>query len=156
MTSLSPLRLSLPRAQVLKRKKSVSGAGRYGTSADMWSLGVVLYILLSGSFPFLDDENLFDHIEHAHYNVTGQEWAGISNAAKHMVRPLFYQPPSLRASLAHLNRSLAHRQVRSLLTLRPEHRLTVKTALAHPWITGQAMPSSLPASQASNQSQSHS
>ena len=34
--------------EVLKRKKSVSGSGRYGTSADMWSLGVVLYILLSG------------------------------------------------------------------------------------------------------------
>ena len=87
------------------------GTGRYGTSADMWSLGVVLYILLSGSFPFLDDENLFHQIQNAQYSVSGPEWSGISDSAKNMVR--------------------------SLLTLRPDQRIPVQEAIIHPWIKGQ-------------------
>ena len=45
--------------EVLKRRSSAAGAGRYGKAADMWSIGVILFILLSGTFPF-DEDALFD------------------------------------------------------------------------------------------------
>lgn len=86
-------------------------------SADMWSLGVVLYILLSGQFPF-SEETLFDQIEHAQYSLTGAEWANTSVEAKHFIR--------------------------SLMTLLPNERLSVKEALQHPWITGAELPKKSP------------
>lgn len=100
--------------EVLKRRgDSVSGSSRYGMKADMWSLGVVLYILLSGQFPFTED-SLFNQIEHAQYSFTGPEWSGVSREALHFIR--------------------------SLMTLRPDQRLSVTDALKHPWITGEALP----------------
>lgn len=100
--------------EVLKRKNSTRGMGRYGAAADMWSLGVILYILLSGSFPF-EEDRLFDQIEGAQYSLSGAEWLHISDGAKHLIR--------------------------RLLTLRPEQRIQVKQALEHPWLHDRPLPS---------------
>ena len=96
--------------EVLQRKDSVAGQGRYGVEADMWSLGVILYILLSGSFPF-EEDNLFDQIQNATYSTSGPEWSTISDTAKHLVR--------------------------SLMCLRIKQRITVTEALNHPWMKGE-------------------
>jgi serine/threonine protein kinase len=38
--------------EVLKHQHTVAGKGRYGKGADMWLLGVIFYVLLSGIPPF--------------------------------------------------------------------------------------------------------
>lgn len=39
--------------EVLKRRTTVHGRGRYGKAADMWSVGVVLYVLYV-DYPLVD------------------------------------------------------------------------------------------------------
>ena len=96
--------------EVLMRKSTVKGVGSYGRSADMWSIGVILFILLSGTFPF-EEDNLLDAIESAQYSTEREEWGDVSASAKHLVQ--------------------------ALMTLRPDQRLTVQQAMTHPWILSQ-------------------
>lgn len=98
--------------EVLKRRSSVTGAGRYGKAADMWSLGVILFILLSGTFPF-DEDALFDQIAGAQYNMNGVEWYHVSQPAKDLIR--------------------------ALMTLMPHERLTIGQAVQHPWLCPESM-----------------
>jgi serine/threonine protein kinase len=54
---------------VLKRRNTVLGAGRYGKAADMWSLGIILYVLLSGTHPF-HDNTLYEQVSASHTILT--------------------------------------------------------------------------------------
>jgi serine/threonine protein kinase len=97
--------------EVLRRRHTVAGRGRYGKPADMWSLGVILYILLSGQPPFNPD-NLDNDEEddRAQYDI---------------------QFPSDPWSQFHPH---AVDLVQKLLREDPKRRLSVSQACTHPWI----------------------
>lgn len=52
----------------------------YGKECDLWSIGVVLYILLCGFPPFYDDNNnvLFEKIKKGKYSFPSPHWDKIS------------------------------------------------------------------------------
>jgi calcium/calmodulin-dependent protein kinase I len=81
----------------------------YGIAVDMWSIGVILYILLCGYPPFYDDDNqrLFQKIRRCQYEFDEKFWGKISEEAKELVQ--------------------------GLLVLEPNERLTASQVLAHRW-----------------------
>ena len=107
-----PHHLPSPRSyvapEILKNQGYDSGA------VDMWSTGVILYILLCGFPPFYEEElpALFDQILHARYDFPSPWWDSISKEAKSLVQ--------------------------ALLTLDPKKRMTADEVLKQPWVTGAA------------------
>ena len=84
--------------EVLRRRHTIAGKGRYGKEADMWSLGVILYILLSGAPPF-DVTNSIDIVAEAKIEFDGRRWEEISPGAKRLVRSLLTADPRKRINV---------------------------------------------------------
>ncbi|XP_047719919.1 death-associated protein kinase 2 isoform X4 [Prionailurus viverrinus] len=82
-----------------------------GLEADMWSIGVITYILLSGASPFLGD--------------TKQETLANITAVSYDFDEEFFSQTS----------ELAKDFIRKLLVKETRKRLTIEEALRHPWIT---------------------
>jgi len=84
----------------------------YGKAVDVWSIGVIAYILLCGYPPFYDenDANLFAQIIKGEYEFDSPYWDEISDSAKDFI---------------------SH-----LMCCNPEMRYTCERALQHPWISG--------------------
>ena len=84
--------------EVLRRRHTIAGRGRYGKEADMWSLGVILYILLSGTPPFDVSQGL-DCVVDAKIEFPADSWLGVSEDAKDLVRKLLMADPQKRISV---------------------------------------------------------
>ncbi|XP_020640438.3 death-associated protein kinase 2 isoform X1 [Pogona vitticeps] len=82
-----------------------------GLAADMWSIGVITYILLSGASPFLGE--------------TKQETLANITAVNYDFDEEFFSHTS----------ALAKDFIRKLLVKDARKRLTIQEALSHPWIT---------------------
>lgn len=50
----------------------------YNRSLDMWSVGVIIYVSLSGTFPFNEDEEISDQIQNAAFMYPANPWKEIS------------------------------------------------------------------------------
>ncbi|XP_048519781.1 calcium/calmodulin-dependent protein kinase type 1 isoform X2 [Dendroctonus ponderosae] len=84
----------------------------YGKAIDVWSIGVISYILLCGYPPFYDenDVNLFAQILKGEFEFDSPYWDEISGSAKDFIK--------------------------NLICVNVEKRFSCKQALAHPWISG--------------------
>lgn len=84
--------------------------GVYSSQADLWSIGVICYMLLSSSKPFWHQRrrNMVDLIMRADYNFKSPAWKHVSEEAKDFVS--------------------------KLLVLDPLKRMNAKSALQHTWI----------------------
>jgi hypothetical protein len=79
--------------EILQRRHTVMGRGRYGKEADCWSMGIILYILLSGMPPFDPDsrDTTIDYPD--------EHWGGVSDKARDLVQQLLIVSPKKRLTV---------------------------------------------------------
>mmetsp|Transcript_22081 Transcript_22081/g.37752 ORF Transcript_22081/g.37752 Transcript_22081/m.37752 type:complete len:598 (+) Transcript_22081:88-1881(+) len=72
----------------------------YGKEADIWSSGVILYILLCGFPPFHGDneKKIFEAVISKQVDFTSDPWPRISEPAKDCVRRMLVRDPRKRAT----------------------------------------------------------
>lgn len=75
---------------------------QYNEKCDLWSCGVVLYILLKGKFPFggQNQNQIFQNIKKGEYNLTNPPFDRVSNEAKDLIRKLLEKDVNKRISAA--------------------------------------------------------
>ena len=81
------------------------------TTSDMWSVGVVCYVLLSGLSPFMGDSDVetFANISGIAYDFDDEAFDNISEEAKDFIRKLLVKHQvSLSAQLLHHDLSSEH------------------------------------------------
>jgi calcium/calmodulin-dependent protein kinase I len=73
---------------------------KYGTQCDMWSMGVIVYILLAGYPPFYgsNPKIIFEKTLKGQIDFDSNYWAGITTSAKDMIRSLLDLDPTKRAT----------------------------------------------------------
>ncbi|XP_013778800.1 serine/threonine-protein kinase H1 homolog [Limulus polyphemus] len=75
----------------------------YTCAVDMWAIGVITYILLSGNFPFdaKQDALILKLVLKGSYNLSAEIWEEVSDEAKNFVQALLQCNPQQRMSAAH-------------------------------------------------------
>ena len=83
----------------------------YNEKCDIWSAGVITYILLSGMPPFngASDQEIMKKVREGRFSFDDAAWANISQKAKDFISKMF--------------------------TYKPDERPSAEQALQHPWLT---------------------
>lgn len=88
--------------------------GKYDQQSDIWSCGVIMYVLLCGYAPFFgaDDIEVIKRVKLGQYSFDKKDWKNVSKDAKQLIK--------------------------AMLTMNPVDRIDAAGALAHPWIKAKA------------------
>ncbi|CAH2325503.1 serine threonine- kinase 33 isoform X1 [Pelobates cultripes] len=94
----------------------IINAHDYSQQCDIWSVGVIMYMLLCGNAPFIanSEVELFEQIRKGELDFSDDVWHTVSTAAKDVLQ--------------------------RLLKVDPAHRITASELLDDPWITGETNP----------------
>jgi calcium-dependent protein kinase len=85
---------------------------KYNEKCDIWSCGVILYIILSGKPPFdgNNEKEILTRVMQGHFSLNGVEWSRVSSEAKTFIS--------------------------KMLKFDPDARISADEALKDPWILG--------------------
>jgi len=100
--------MMIPYQEVLPGK---GGGSQYGMQCDLWSIGAILYVMLSGCSPFDDEDpdmHILDQVKQGKYEFPTDNWKHVGEEAKDLIR--------------------------KLLQVDPRKRYTLKQVKQHPWI----------------------
>lgn len=90
------------------RQAVQKGANGYDETCDWWSLGVILYTMLSGRAPFQsrskDDTSasIIARIKDGSFDMSGPEWISVSSQAKKLIKGLLTVDASRRLTITEL------------------------------------------------------
>eukprot|EP01098_Paradermamoeba_levis_P010034 TRINITY_DN419_c0_g2_i2.p1 TRINITY_DN419_c0_g2~~TRINITY_DN419_c0_g2_i2.p1 ORF type:complete len:341 (+),score=62.29 TRINITY_DN419_c0_g2_i2:72-1094(+) len=84
----------------------------YGPACDMWSLGVIIFVVLSGTQPFYGNnpKEVLERIKKVDYDFSDPSWQFVSEDAKSLIK--------------------------NLLVRDPQKRITAGECMEHPWVKG--------------------
>jgi calcium-dependent protein kinase len=89
-------------------------AGKYDQLSDMWSIGVIMFVMLCGYPPFFGetDADVLAKVRLGNFSFNAADWKNISEDAKNLIR--------------------------NLLKMNPRDRYTAEQTLNHEWIKNKA------------------